>query len=210
MKKSIFAALALLTLAAGYGCSSQAEETAPEDSEDKLGLVRGPVDHAAVVEISTMMLVKPSLAPPLDSALDPFNESDPFHISAGKFQDTFKTNLAKFDATDEKTDWTDEQITTWTSRIAAGNYIVVDTSKPCDFNDPHTYLEIERAQLTGKAHQTCGGRMPNEDALDVTVNFLIRGPGASATDDDAITDGVDQATAKSTAKFPYLAEMNGL
>ena len=86
----------------------------------------------------------------------------------------------------------------------------MDTSKPCDFDDPHTYLEIERAQLTGEEHQTCGGRMPNEDALDVTLAFLIGGPAASAQDSDAIRDGVDGATRASLPTFPYLAELNGL
>jgi hypothetical protein len=52
--------------------------------------------------------------------------------------------------------------------------------------------------------------MPNEDALDVTLNFLIRGPGSSVEDTDAFHDGVDQATQPSTDTFPYLAEMNGL
>ena len=53
------------------------------------------------------------------------------------------------------------------------------------------------------------GRMPNEDALDVTLNWLIRGPGASSEDEDAFSDGVDQATHRSTDTFPYLAELNG-
>lgn len=52
--------------------------------------------------------------------------------------------------------------------------------------------------------------MPNEDAMDVTLNFLIRGPSASMYDADALTDGVDEATKPSTDAFPYLAEMNGL
>ncbi len=212
MKTSLLGALVLLSVVAGFGCQASSDDSAPpEASEDKLGLVTGRVDHAAIVELTTMMLVRtPTIAPPLDSALDPFNESDPFHINAGSFKDTFATNLGKFDAYDEKTDWTEAQTATWTSRIAAGNYLVVDTSKPCDFANPHTYLEIERAQLTGKDHETCGGRMPNEDALDVTLNFLMRGPAASVGDDDMITDGVNQATTRSAAKFPFLAEMNGL
>ena len=44
----------------------------------------------------------------------------------------------------------------------------------------------------------------------VTLNFLIRGPAASENDEDALHDGVEQATKKSTAEFPYIAEMNGL
>ena len=62
--------------------------------------------------------------------------------------------------------------------------------------------------LNGEAHTTCGGRMPNEDVLDVTFNFLARGPTASATDADAIGDGIDQATQLASDSFPYLADIN--
>jgi hypothetical protein len=209
MKTSLFGALALASIVAAYGCSANNATPPPDDTEDQLVGFRGNVDHAGIVEATTMMLVKAPVALNL-GALDPFNTADPFHIDAGKFKDTFVANLAKYDAADGVVGWTPAQTEAWTSRMAAGNYLVVDTSKPCDFAAPHTYLEIERAGLTGKEHQTCGGRMPNEDALDVTLNFLIRGPGASAEDDEAITDGVDQATSRSHATFPYLAEANGI
>jgi len=210
MKTSIIGALVLASLAAAYGCSSQADDSSsPDQSEDRIGLVTGNVDHAAIVEITTMMLIKtPTKAPPLDSALDPFNESDPFHLNAGAVQAQFAENLGKFDAYDAKTDWTEAQAAKWTARIGSGNFLVLDTSKPCNFDDPHTYLEIERAQLTGQDHATCGGRMPNEDAFDVTANFLARGPAASVNDDDAVGDGVDQATRRSAARFPFLADLN--
>ena len=52
--------------------------------------------------------------------------------------------------------------------------------------------------------------MPNEDALDVTLNFFVRGPQSSAGDDDALHNGVDGTTHPSADTFPYLAEMNGI
>jgi hypothetical protein len=51
--------------------------------------------------------------------------------------------------------------------------------------------------------------MMNEDVLDATANFLIRGPGAKYDDPDTLVDGVTEATQKSSDEFPYLAEMNG-
>jgi hypothetical protein len=155
------------------------------------------------------MLTGPTVAPPLDPNLDPYNQADPFKIGAGPYKAAFAANLIKFDNEDGRKDWTADQSAKWTTRLAGGNYQVVDTSKPCRFDDPHTYLEIERAQLTGKSHTTCGGRMPNEDAMDVTLNFLIRGPAAASAGPGAITDGVAQATKESSRTFPYLAEMNG-
>lgn len=97
---------------------------------------------------------------PTSGQLDPYNQEDPFNIRGGTYGRTFAQRLTQFDAYDGKTDW-----------------------------KPHTCLEIERATLTGQVATTCGGRMPNEDAMDVTLNFLIRGPSASAQDREAIRDG---------------------
>lgn len=212
MKTTKILALGMLSLLAAYGCGqSDAEDTTPDqaDSEDALIGFKGSVDHVGVVEATTIMLTTTTLAPPLDSALDAYNQSDPFRIAPATFRDAFANNLVKFDAIDGKTDWNADQSAKWVARMSGANFQVIDTSKPCNFDDPHTYLEIEKAALTGADHKTCGGRMPNEDALDVTMNFLVRGPSASDTDDGAISDGVDQATQKSDSTFPYLADLNG-
>jgi hypothetical protein len=194
----------LLALAA---CGASSDDAASGDqNEDDLLLRKGSVDHAALVEGATMMLA----GGPTDGLLDQYNQEDPFGIRGDSYAPTFTRRLAQFDGIDGNTDWQADQASAWTSRLATGNFVVVDTSMPCDFDNPHTYLEIERAVLTGKDHATCGGRMPNEDALDVTLNFLVRGPRASALDEEALHDGVDSATQKATNAFPYLAEMNGL
>lgn len=200
VKLLAFAALTLVACAASEGSSDDSGET-----NDELALRTGNIDSAGIVESGTMM----QASNPLSLELDAYNAEDPFAIKPGDYIKTFTTRLANFDSYDGKTDWTPEQAAAWNNRMANGNYQIIDTSKPCDWENPHTYLEIERAQLTGKEHQTCGGRMPNEDALDVTANFLIRGPAASVDDEDALTDGVDQATQKSTSTFPYLQDLNG-
>lgn len=196
-----------LSVAWVFGCSSsEPEADSGDDTHDELGLKKGPIDHAAIVESTTMMLA----GTPTDEHLDPYNQEDPFAIRSDKYADTFARRLSQFDDYDGKRDWTPEQARGWVSRMSAGNYLVVDTSKPCDFANPHTYLEIERAQMLGTEHQTCGGRNPNEDVLDVTINFLVRGPRANPDDADGIHDGVGQATHKSVDTFPYLHEMNGI
>lgn len=205
----VFASVAALFAS---GCSTETgdenEEAPAGESQDELAMRKGSVDHAAIVEVTTMMLVG-EIGTQFATVLDPYNQADPFAIRGASYTPTFQNRLAQFDQIDGHVDWKPEQAAAWITRITEGNYLVVDTSKPCDFNNPHTYLEIERAQLTGRAHTTCGGRMPNEDALDVTANFLIRGPSASDQDEGAITDGVDQATKQATSTFPYLGEMNG-
>ncbi|HEY8077795.1 MAG TPA: DUF4331 family protein [Labilithrix sp.] len=199
-------AFAAIALVGAWGCTQSDAGDDSQGSEADLGLHSGSVDHAAIVEVTTMMLA----SGPTDGNLDPYNEEDPYAIHGTQYKQAFTHRLAAFDALDGHTDWTPDQIAAWTGRVSTGNYLVVDTSKPCDWENPHTYLEIERAQLTGKAHATCGGRMPNEDALDVTINFLARGPAASRDDQNALHDGVEQATKKADDSFPYLAEMNGL
>jgi hypothetical protein len=196
-----FLGLLMLSLSA---CAA-GDDSRSGQTEDDLRLRKGNVDHAAIVEATTMMLA----GGPTDGILDPYNQEDPFAIRRSEYAPTFARRLASFDAYDGKTDWSEEQAAAWAERMSSANYLVVDTSKPCDYQNPHSYLEIERARLTGREHTTCGGRMPNEDALDVTLNFLVRGPAASANDPDAMHDGVEQATRQSTATFPYLAEMNG-
>ncbi len=204
-------ATALAFVAASFalvvGCSAnQPAETQPTTASEDLVMFPGSVDHAGVVESTTMMLV--SGVSDFATVLDAYNQDDPFALKTANYQAAFAKNLRKFDVRDGKSEWSTEQITAFSTRMASGNYQVIDTSMPCDYANPHTYLEIERAQLTGGRHQTCGGRMPNEDAMDVTLNFLIRGPAADITGEGALRDGVDQATHKSTDAFPYLADLN--
>jgi hypothetical protein len=208
MKAKLLALASLIMVAACAASEpdSESEGDGPAETEDELILRRGSVDHSAIVESTTMQLA----GGPLDGKLDSYNQEDPFAIRSGTYVGTYIERLRMFDRIDGKEDWTPAQLDAWTKRMSTANYLVVDLSKPCDFQNGGSYLEIERAALTGKEHTTCGGRMPNDDAMDITLNFLIRGPAASAEDDEALHDGVEQATKKSTAEFPYIAEMNGL
>jgi hypothetical protein len=200
-----FAALCIVagcTTTDSENTGTSQESTASED----LVLIPGSVDHVGIVESTTMMLV--SNATDFATVLDSYNQEDPFAIKPAAYRGAFSKNLIKFDVRDGNAEWSADQTAKWAQRMASGNYQVVDTSMPCDWENPHTYLEIERAQLTGQKHTTCGGRMPNEDAMDVTLNFLVRGPAASVSDDAALHDGVEQATQRSSDAFPYLADLN--
>ena len=203
--KAKLLALGSLILVAACAASEPETEDTPAETEDELILRKGSVDHSAVVESTTMMLA----GGPLDGKLDQYNQEDPFAIRSDNYVSTYVERLRMFDRIDGKEDWTPELLDAWTKRMATANYLVVDLSKPCDWQNGGSYLEIERAKLTGKEHTTCGGRMPNDDAMDITLNFLIRGPAASENDEEALHDGVEQATKKSEATFPYIAEMNG-
>ena len=190
----------LSLLATTYGCA-QAEEPADdahEQTEDEISFgYKGIVDHAGVVESTTMMLKS-------FTSLDSYNRQDAFNINPSLHAEAFRSNFLNYDAIDGVTDWTPANLDRWVTRMSTGNYLVVDLSKKCEFEKP-SYLDIEREQMFGTPHTTCGGRTPSEDALDVTYNLLIRGKPEKADD---IGDGVDELHKAASPTFPYLAGPN--
>jgi hypothetical protein len=64
------------------------------------------------------------------------------------------------------------------------------------------YLSVELAELekAGSPSTDCGGRTPNEDAVDVFRSLLVLGATSG------VSDGVDQDDhVHSTTEFPFLA-----
>ncbi len=59
--------------------------------------------------------------------------------------------------------------------------------------------------LRGTEYSTCGGRTPNDAALDVMLTLAVNGPNR---DEPWRTDGVKKGTKPSVDTFPYLAEPN--
>jgi Domain of unknown function (DUF4331) len=132
---------------------------------------------------------------------DLYNLEDPFHMSKdyrGAYRARLNANLAAIDRLDGKTDWPlgpdgDHPLTD----LLLDDYLVVDVSKP--FAED-SYLEIERAVLQGRPHETCGGRSLNDDVMDTMYTLFI-----NADKGPRISDGVDQATKPASDVFPYLA-----
>jgi hypothetical protein len=135
---------------------------------------------------------------------DLYNLEDPFHMSRdyrGAYRARLNANLAAIDRLDGKTDWPlaadgAHPLT----ELLLDDYLVVDVSKP--FADDGC-LEIERALLEGRPHETCGGRSLNDDVMDTLYTLLI-----NAGNGPRISDGVDQATQPASDIFPYLAAPN--
>ncbi len=86
------------------------------------------------------------------------------------------------------------------AEILLNDFLVVDVAKPFSKN---TYFDIEYSLLNGGTYKTCGGRVPNDDIINLLMTMLING-GKSPM----ITDGVDQPTKWATESFPYLASPN--
>ncbi|MBV9793595.1 MAG: hypothetical protein JO016_06600, partial [Actinobacteria bacterium] len=117
---------------------------------------------------------------------------------AGAYRARLNANLAMWDGTDGKTDWPlDADGTHPLTELLLADFMIVDVSKPYGQD---TFLEIEKAALDGRPHQTCGGRSPNDDAMDTLFTLLV-----NAGKGPRISDGVDRPTRLASTTFPYLA-----
>jgi hypothetical protein len=135
---------------------------------------------------------------------DLYNSEDPFDLSPyylDAYRSRLNANLARYDGMDGKTDWPpDAQGNHPLTGFLLADFMVIDISKP--FSED-SYLEIDRAVLAGRPHQTCGGRPLNDDIVDKLFTLIVGG-----VDGPRISDGVDQATQPATHDFPYLASPN--
>jgi hypothetical protein len=130
---------------------------------------------------------------------DSFNHEIPFQNSSS-FTDKYKVrllnNITFYDSIDGKTDWNQGQKDILAS-VLVDDFLVVDVSKPCAKN---SFLEIERSIVEGGSHQTCGGRRPNDDIMDVLYRLYFNaGKGA------LVSDGVNAPYRPISHQFPYLA-----
>jgi hypothetical protein len=136
---------------------------------------------------------------------DLYNMEDAFHLGEayrGAYRARLNANLAFWDGLDGKTDWLpdlngDHPLTS----LVLADFLVVDLSKP--YAEHGSFLEIELAQRSGKAHETCGGRAINDDVMDTIFTQLV-----NAGNGPTIRDGVDHATRPASRTFPYLAPPN--
>lgn len=136
-----------------------------------------------------------------------YNQEDAFAIPAERleiYSQILDPNLKDFDRMDGIDDWTPDGGPHPMTRPLLQDYLLVDVSKPCDVGS-RSYLDLEKAVLRGIEATTCGGRVPNDQALDVMLTLMVNGPDR---DEPWRTDQVEKATRPSTNQFPYLAPPN--
>jgi hypothetical protein len=165
------------------------------------------IERVGRPEVKNMMLA-PKQFDPVNRDLeirDLYNMEDAFHLEdgyLGAFRARLTANLAFWDGLDGKKDWPmDGKGSHPLTELFLADFLVVDPGKP--YAEQGSFLEIERAALDGRAHETCGGRAPNDDVMDTLFTLMInagRGP--------VIRDGVDEATRPASRSFPYLAAPN--
>jgi hypothetical protein len=136
---------------------------------------------------------------------DLYNMDDAFRLSAaylGAYRARLNANLAFWDRLDGQTDWPAEPGGAHPlTELILADYLVVDAARP--YQERGSFLEIERAARSGQPHVTCGGRAPNDDAMDTLFTLMVNGGSGPA-----IRDGVDQPTVPASRQFPYLAPPN--
>lgn len=130
---------------------------------------------------------------------DRFNRERPFGAPAATvqlFQARLAENIAFYDGLDGRRDWKDADRGRLATLMAA-DFLVVDFTRPCR---PQSFLEIETALLRHKAHETCGGRRPDDDIMDTLFSLYVAGLSGRR-----VRDGVDHPAASLSPRFPYLA-----
>jgi hypothetical protein len=165
------------------------------------------IERVGRPEVKNMMLA-PKQFDPVNRDLeirDLYNMEDAFHLEdgyLGAFRARLNANLAFWDGLDGKKDWpTDGNGSHPLTELFLADFLIVDPGKP--YAEQGSFLEIERAALDGRAHETCGGRAPNDDVMDTLFTLMI-----NAGKGPVIRDGVDEATRSASRSFPYLAAPN--
>ncbi len=154
------------------------------------------------------MLLAPKQFDPVNRDLeirDLYNMEDAFQLAdgyEGAYRARLDANLAFWDGLDAKTDWPpDGNGSHPLTEFVLADYLVVDVGKP--YVEQGSFLEIERAAMEGRPHETCGGRSLNDDVMDRFFTLIV-----NAGNGPTIRDGVDQATRPAERTFPYLAAAN--
>jgi len=165
------------------------------------------IERVGRPEVKNLMLA-PKQFDPVNRDLeirDLYNMEDAFHLAegyVGAYRARLNANLAFWDGLDGKIDWpVDGNGIHPLTELVLADYLVVDVTKP--YADQGSFLEIERATREGRAHETCGGRAPNDDVMDTIFTLLV-----NAGNGPVIRDGVDRATTPASHTFPYLAPPN--
>lgn len=154
------------------------------------------------------LLLAPKQFDPVNRDLeirDLYNMEDAFTLAPAyreAYRARLNANLAFWDGLDGTQDWPPEQNGAHPlTELLLADFLVVDTTKP--YAEQGSFLEIELATRTVRAHRTCGGRALNDDVMDGLFTLLI-----NAGNGPMIRDGVDRATMPAARIFPFLAAPN--
>jgi hypothetical protein len=157
-------------------------------------------------EIKNVALANPTRDPRTKGVelRDLYNREDAFALSReyrSLYESRLDANLAFFDGLDGNTAWLLEQDGRHPLRdLLIGDFLAVDLAHGFK---PGTFLEIERSLLSGRPHESAGGRWLDDDILDEMLTLLVNGARG-----ERLGDGVDRPSKPASCSFPYVREPN--
>jgi hypothetical protein len=135
---------------------------------------------------------------------DLYNREDAFALSREYrplYESRLDANLAFFDGLDDETAWPPGADGQHPLRdLLVGDFLVLDLAHGFA---PGTFLDIERAMLEGRPHESAGGRWLDDDIIDDLFTLLVNGGRG-----EPVGDGVDAPTKPGSHSFPYVREAN--
>jgi Domain of unknown function (DUF4331) len=135
---------------------------------------------------------------------DLYNREDAFALSKEYrplYESRLDSNLAFFDQLDGKPAWPLGPDGRHPLRdLLIGDFLVFDLAYAFG---PGKFLEIERAILDNRPHQSAGGRWLDDDILDEMLTLFVNGGRG-----ERLGDGVDAPTKLGSRSFPYVREPN--
>ncbi len=156
-------------------------------------------------EIKNVIMANPTRDPRTRGVelRDLYNREDAFALSdvyRPLYESRLDANLAFFDGLDGTTAWPVATDGHHPLRdLIVDDFLILDLAHP--FN-AGAFLEIERALVNDRPHQSCGGRWLDDDILDELLMF-VTGDGP-----ERLGDGVDAPTKPASLSFPYVREPN--
>jgi hypothetical protein len=135
---------------------------------------------------------------------DLYNKEDAFSLSKEYrplYESRLDANLAFFDGLDGKTAWPIGQDEKHPLRdLLIGDFLILDLAHAFA---PGHFLDIERALINNRPHESAGGRWLDDDILDEMLTLLVNGGRG-----DRLGDGVDAPSKPGSLSFPYVREPN--
>jgi len=135
---------------------------------------------------------------------DLYNREDAFGLSKeyrSLYESRLDANLAFFDGLDGKIAWPLGADGRHPLRdLLLDDFLILDLAHSFS---PGSFLEIERALLDKRPHQSAGGRWLDDDILDEMLTLYVNG-----SQGERYGDCVDDPTKPASLSFPYVREPN--
>jgi Domain of unknown function (DUF4331) len=164
------------------------------------------VERLGRPEIKNVLMANPTRDPRTRGVelRDLYNREDVFALS-GEYRPLYESrldaNLAFFDSLDGKTAWELEPDGRHPLRdLLMADFLILDLAHAFASG---LFLDIERALIASRPHESAGGRWLNDDILDELLTLVVNGGHG-----ERFGDGVDAPAKLASLSFPYVREPN--